>query len=42
MYKSENKNKEPYFLLYDEVNKHYDCITDIKQFLECNVFVINV
>ena len=29
IYKSENKNKEHYFLLYDEVNKHYDCITDI-------------
>ncbi len=38
MYKSDNKNNEHYFLLYDEVNQHYNCITDIKQFLGVRCF----
>jgi hypothetical protein len=32
MYKSLNRNREQYYLLYDEVKKHYDCITDKKVF----------
>ncbi len=33
MYKSENRNSQHYFLLYDGVKQHYDCMTDIKKFL---------
>ena len=33
MYKSQNKNKNQYFLLYDEIKQHYDCIIDIKKFM---------
>ena len=33
MYKSENRNREHYFLLYDEEPQHYHCITDIKKCL---------
>ena len=38
MYKSENRNNQHYFLLYDEEAEHYDCITDIKAFLACRCF----
>jgi hypothetical protein len=38
MYKTENKNKNHYFLLYDDNLKHYDAITDIKAFLACRCF----
>jgi hypothetical protein len=38
MYKSENRNNNHYFLLYDDTNRHYDCITDIKAFLACRCF----
>ena len=33
MYKSENRSSQRYFLLYDGVKQHYDCMTDIKKFL---------
>lgn len=29
LYKSKNRHKQHYFLLYDEVAQHYDVITDI-------------
>ena len=38
MYKSQNRNKNQYFLLYDEVNQHYDCIIDIKKFMGVREF----
>jgi hypothetical protein len=38
MCKSESRNSQQYFLLYDEVKQHYDCITDIKQFLGVRCF----
>jgi hypothetical protein len=38
MYRSENRHKKHYFLLYDDVNQHYDCITNIKAFLGCKCF----
>ena len=41
MYKSDNKNKEHYFLLYDEDAQHYHCITDIKKFLGVREFCYN-
>ena len=37
-YKSENRNANHYFLLFDEVLGHYDCITDIKKFLGLREF----
>jgi Pyruvate/2-oxoacid:ferredoxin oxidoreductase delta subunit len=30
LYKTNNRHKKQYFLLYDDVNQHYDCITNIK------------
>jgi hypothetical protein len=41
MYKSENRHREHYFLLYDNINEHYDCITDIKKFLAVRFFCFN-
>ena len=38
MYKSENRNTKHYFLLYDDIAKHYDCITDIKKLLAVRAF----
>ena len=38
MYKSENRGNNHYFLLYDDIHGHYDCITDIKAFLACKGF----
>ena len=35
MYKSQNKNKNQCFLLYDEIKQHYDCIIDIKKVYGC-------
>ena len=32
MYKSLNRGKEQYYLLYDDEKQHYDCISDIKIF----------
>ena len=41
MYKSDNRHREHYFLLYDNINEHYDCITDIKKFLAVRFFCFN-
>jgi hypothetical protein len=38
MYKSENKHNQHYFLLYNEKQKHYNCITDIKKFMGVREF----
>ena len=38
MFKCESRSNEHYFLHYDEVNQHYDCITDIKKFLGVRCF----
>ena len=38
MYKSDNKNTQHYFLLYNENQKHYNCITDIKKFMGVREF----
>ena len=38
MYKSLNRGNEQYYLLYDDEKQHYDCITDIKQFLGLREF----
>ena len=40
-YNSENRNTKHYFLLFDETLGHYDCITDIKKFLELREFCYN-
>jgi hypothetical protein len=38
MYKSENRNNNHYFLLYDDNLKHYDVINNIRGFLACTNF----
>ena len=38
VFKSLNKEKKQYFLLLDEDEKHYDCISNIKGFLACKKF----
>ena len=38
MYKSEKKHNKHYFLLHNEKQKHYNCITDIKKFMGVREF----
>ena len=38
MYKSQNRNKNQYLLLNDEVKQHYDCIIDIQKFMGVREF----
>ena len=38
VFKSEQKYKNTYFLLFDDEIKHYDCITNITGFLACRHF----
>jgi len=41
MYKSENKNKNQYYFLYDNIEEHYDCIINIKGFLATDYYCNN-
>ena len=35
IFKSLSRDKNKYCLLYDDIEKHYDCITNIVGFLAC-------
>jgi hypothetical protein len=38
LYKSDDRGKEKYFLLYDDIAEHFDAITNIKAFMACDHF----
>jgi hypothetical protein len=38
LYYSENKETRKYWWLFDEMNKHFHVITDIRKFLHCSYF----